>query len=62
MLIRAKTREKDTYFEVGIAQSLENRGNLWKKLTNWKLCKGFLKMRRKLATKPNFVVPNQTHH
>ena len=30
--------------------------------TNWKLCKGFLKMRRKLATKPNFVVPNQTHH
>ena len=37
MPIRAKTREKDTYFEVGIAQSLENWGNLWKKLTNWKL-------------------------
>ena len=35
--MRAKTREKDTYFEAGIAQSLENRGNLWKKLTNWNL-------------------------
>ena len=31
------TREKDTYFEVSIVQSLENRGNLWKKLTNLEL-------------------------
>ncbi len=28
---------KDIYFEAGIAQSLVNRGNLWKKLTNWNL-------------------------
>jgi hypothetical protein len=35
--MRAKTREKDTYFEAGIVQSLENRGNLWKKLTNLNL-------------------------
>ncbi len=28
MPIRAKTREKDTYFEAGIVQSLENRGKL----------------------------------
>ncbi len=32
LFIRAKTREKDTYFEDGIVQSLENRGSLWKKL------------------------------
>lgn len=29
--MRAKTREKDTYFEAGIVQSLENRENLWEK-------------------------------
>ena len=36
--MRAK-KKKDTYFETGIAQSLENNGNLWKKLTNRKLVK-----------------------
>jgi hypothetical protein len=39
--MRAKTREKDTYFGASIAQSLENRGNLWKKLTNWNLLTSF---------------------
>ena len=29
--MRAKTREKDTYFKAGIAQSLENRGKLMEK-------------------------------
>ena len=29
--IRAKTREKDTYFEAGIAQSLEKWGKLMEK-------------------------------